>query len=74
MQNHSDKAYLEYYRGVFGCLPKGVNPYWYLKYLEQHGNPSRRISAEGRKPTKEERELIQKLEAEAIEYAKKVSA
>ena len=74
MQNHSDKAYLEYYRGIFGELPKGVNPYWYLKYLEQHGNPRRRIMAEGRDPTPEEAERIQKLEAEAAEYAKKVSS
>lgn len=74
MQNHSDKAYLGYYRTVFGCLPKGVNPYWYLKYLEQHGNPRRRIAAEGRDPTPEEAERIKKLEAEAAEYAKKVSA
>lgn len=73
-RNNSSKSYLDYYRGVFGKLPEGVNPYWYLKYLEQHGNPKRRLMAEGRKPTKEERELIQKLEAEAIEYAKKVSA
>ena len=69
-RNNSTKSYLDYYRGVFGGLPKGVNPYWYLQYLENHGNPKRRLMAEGRDPTKEESDLIRKLEAEAVAYAR----